>query len=125
VNSSIKTTLLVAVFGSVVGCAGAPPVPPASAPAGNTIATPAGAATPAPGDRENLLKLARAHGYRVQQRNGEARYCRTEAQIGSNFPKTTCLSEDAMVETMRNMQETQEYMRTAPNKCAGSGCLNN
>ena len=76
-------------------------------------------------DRPTLLKAAIAQGYKKQQRHGDTVYCHTEAPLGTRFPKTTCLTEDAMVDTMRTMAETQDYMRTAPGRCVSANCGSN
>lgn len=118
------------------GCASTPAQPPVAAPApppplavasapvipasGTTVSAKAAAAV---GTHEALVKSARTMGYRLRQdKNGDAVYCHTEAELGSRFEKTNCVTEDIMKQRVQDMIDTQDYMRNAPNKCAGGSC---
>ncbi len=102
--------------------------PPAAATAAQVTPTSQSAAlsdkaAAAVGTHDALVKSARTMGYKLRQdKNGDPIYCHTEAELGSRFEKTSCITEDNMKQRIQDMIETQEYMRTAPNRCAGSTC---
>ena len=73
---------------------------PAPAPA--ALAPPAATADPA------ISKAAHSMGYKVRQHDGKAVYCKSETKVGTNFPSTTCLSEDQVLATVKRSEGNKD-----------------
>ena len=123
------STVVIAI-GILSGCASTPPASPAApaaAPTTTTFAPAQGAAAgapaaPAPTELPETIKMARNLGYRPQQRGGVTVYCRTEAQIGTHFEKTSCVSEESLPELVRQQQAAQQAISNAQRNCNGVNC---
>jgi hypothetical protein len=65
-------------------------------------------------DAAATAKLAHTLGYSPRSHNGKTVYCRTEAQLGTRFPTTTCITADqvtAAAERTRGNQDTVEAVQ--------------
>jgi hypothetical protein len=100
---------------------------------GNVAPAPAKLAAPSPEaakdkksapallSREALLNIARDQGYKPTASEGNTVWCRRFTPIGSRLEKTECLSEDQVVQVIRNEQEARDYMKR-PAACGGPNC---
>ncbi|GAC1302664.1 MAG: hypothetical protein NVSMB10_03870 [Steroidobacteraceae bacterium] len=84
-------------------------------------AKPVGADTPAAADPSpDLLKQARAAGFKPEKRNGVTRYCVESADIGTRFSTKKCYDEDrlAMILQQRQLQREQTQHIGCGGACA-------
>lgn len=65
--------------------------------------------------RQRYLKLAKSRGYKLQKRDGQTVYCRSEAPIGSRFERQSCLTEDVLVSRLKHEDEAlAQASRSSP-----------
>jgi hypothetical protein len=80
----------------------------------STAQTPAAPSTPS----NDLIKKARAAGYRPQVSKGVTTFCKEEASLGSHFPQKTCISSDQLSARLEMEQQQRDQLRqnslTAP-----------
>jgi hypothetical protein len=82
-------------------------------------ATPAAAAT-ASSEKTDSVRAAlvaeqdkrlRGQGYKPVTRNGQLKYCRNEAEIGSRFPRPRCGSADELDQATQNGKDVTEAIQ--------------
>ena len=77
------------------------------------------AQTPAPDSTStapspDTLKGAKAAGYQVKiGKNGTARYCKSEALVGTHFPTQTCINEEQLLQVLAKAQEERDRKKGA------------
>jgi hypothetical protein len=65
--------------------------------------------------RQQYLKLAKSRGYKMQKRDGQIVYCRSEAPVGSRFERTFCYTEDVLLYRLKQEEENKaESSRPRP-----------
>jgi hypothetical protein len=101
-------------------CAGQPasPAPPSASPTSIRAATTdvqQNAAPPADPNLANLIKEAKAKGFKLVDKDGKQLYCREDFKTGSHLQKeTTCLDQDELAtlhdrtqQSMMNLEHQQ------------------
>jgi hypothetical protein len=111
----------VATAAVMVGCAGQPTQPTATAPppvTSHPVATTQAAASNAPVTRQvpvdasNVAEVQRA-GYKVVNKDGAKLYCRTDPITGSRVRTvTTCLTEQELYDQMHEMQQAMDQINS-------------
>jgi hypothetical protein len=121
----MRGMLVLIMVSGLLACAGqspnsAPSAPPAqisamTTPVQQNAAFPAAAAAPtAPVDPNlaNLIKEAKAKGYKMVNQDGKVLYCRTDLKTGSHLVKeTTCLDQDELQTLHERTAEGLEIMQ--------------
>jgi hypothetical protein len=96
----------------------AAPSPAAAPTAAVATAAPAGTPAAVPAALDQREKLLRAKGYRLETRNGEKLYCRTEAVLGSRLPgRKVCGTAEEFEErerASRDMVEKAQRTQASP-----------
>jgi hypothetical protein len=85
----------------------APPAPPA----------------PPPGPSADLIKQARSLGFKVKGTGVQTRFCKTEAQIGTNIVTQNCMDENQFQLYLAHSEQIRNDMMRGGG-CA-SGCAHN
>ena len=111
----IAVGLLMCLGGASTTWATDPPAQtpsPAAAPSASTpAATPTPttpAATPSAAKTTELTadeKNYLSHGYKLQIKGGQKYFCRSEAEVGSRFAKTTCRTSEQMAVVTQNSKD--------------------
>jgi hypothetical protein len=128
VKAIITTLAAICATGIAGGCASsarpdAPPVPPVAPQTASVAPTNAPAVSGADAAHKDLEKNAHTMGYKPRKtKDGEVRWCKTEAQIGTHFETTNCISEDMLAQRVEEMLKSQDLMRSMAGQCNGSNC---
>ncbi len=118
-----RMIILLSLF--VGACATPTPAPNTTASVATPVvaAAPTAAATVSGVDADTQAMIAKAHamGYFPRQQNGQTVYCKRETPIGSRLPETTCMTEAALLDVIRNVATTQQNLNR-PVACSGGRC---
>jgi hypothetical protein len=88
-----------------------PPAAPAAAPQAATATESAVAqTTTSTGPSADLLRKARAAGFKTEVHNGSTLFCEETAEIGSHFKTKKCLNEDQVALTLERRQSTKDQL---------------
>jgi hypothetical protein len=105
--------------------AASPSAPAASAPAapsGAPAAAPSSTAKASDEPSPDLIKQARREGYKPEkQKNGETRFCKTEARMNSRFEDKTCVKPDEL-QNVVDARQDQRNLLNQTGACVGAGC---
>jgi len=89
------------------------PAPASSAPQASTT-TPAQPAAPAKDAKAELTPQEKnliSQGYKVETRNGNKYFCKSEASLGSRFPHKTCQTEDQIMANTRDSKDVTRQVQ--------------
>lgn len=115
---------------AIAGCAGQPRQAGPDSTAAAAASAPATSAAAqhkplvVPGLTVHLLAQARDDGYKPRMVDGQFRFCRTHIPVGSNLPRTSCVStSDLRIELLQEEQTRETLQQQAPMTCqAGTAC---
>ena len=118
----MRLPTLVFVIALTAGCASQPAA--TTAPATAAVAATAKPAAPAAADATgNAVAPAKVpSGFSVKSRDGKTVYCKKVAQIGSNFPRETCMTPAEAEELARRADLEREQFRRNQTLCGTGGC---
>jgi hypothetical protein len=98
----------------------------ASAPTAAAATTAAAAPAPAPaGPSAALIKEARSIGFKVKGTGEQTRFCKTEAQIGTNIVTQNCMNENQLQMYLERTEQDRNDMMRMQGGCSAPGCVHN
>ena len=84
--------------------------PPAAPPGATATESAAAQTTTSTGPSPDLLRKARAAGFKTEVHNGTTVFCEETAEIGSHFKTKKCLNEEQVGLTLERRQTTKDQL---------------